>query len=130
MEVEVGKEGEEQDSITEGPRDQPFRDAGARDEDQLGHVEEDENELGELELSEVPLPPEEGADAGAHRSQQVVRVHDGVDEGVEERQKRDLTPWGVGAGEPRADEHAAVVDDVELRHLGELPPGDEEGRVG
>ena len=54
----------------------------AVDEEQLEGVNHYENELNHLQAGEVLLPPEVGLNSGSKRGQQVVTVHDDVNEAV------------------------------------------------
>jgi len=92
-------------------------------------VQENEHELRELQLGEVLLPPQVRPDAWPHGRQQVVGVHDGVHEGVQEAHERDVATWGVVESVPHGHEHAAVVDHMEVRHLGQLSSQDEQRRI-
>lgn len=129
LDVEVDEEREEDESVQQGPQHQLSGHSLAGEHQQLRGVEEDEDELRELEPSEVALPPEVGAHAGAQRGQQVVQVHHRVHERVQEAHERDVPAWGVVDAEPHAHEHAAVVDDVEVRDLRELAAQHEQDRV-
>ena len=49
-----------------------------------GSLDKDSDELDQLQLREVALPPEVLLELRPHGGQEVVGVHDGVDEGVED----------------------------------------------
>ena len=65
----------------------------------------------------------------SERGQEVVDVHDDVDEGVEERAEALVAAGHEATGLPGEEGHDAVVDHVQRRHVVVLLAQDEEERV-
>lgn len=65
-------------------------------------------------------------EGGAEGGQQVVRVHDDVDEGIQEAEERAVTAGGEFNSEPDRHRHTTVMDDVKRRHVAILLPQHEE----
>ncbi len=65
-----------------------------------------------LESSKVFLPPNELLVLGTHGGHHVVKVHDNVDEGVEQTEKGGVATGSEADSEPDTHRHNTVVDDV------------------
>lgn len=81
--VEFLEQEEKHDGVHADPPDERLR-VVAFDEEQLEGVDYDGDELHHLEGGQVLLPPEIGLHPWTHRRQKVVRVHDDVNESVEQ----------------------------------------------
>ncbi len=88
-----------------------------------------DGELRQLQHREVLLPPEVGPHGRAEGREEVVEVHDNMDEGVEEAAEG-LVSAGREAGQLPGDEgHDGVVDDVQVGDVAVLLARHEEQRV-
>ena len=90
--VEVAEQEVEQDRVHADPPDERLG-IVALDEEQLEGMEHHQNELDHLEASQVLLPPEVGLHLRAESGEQIVRVHDYVNEGVEQTEERAVATW-------------------------------------
>lgn len=61
-------------------------------------VQEHDGELDHLHSGQVLLPPQVGPDLGTHGGQEVVPVHDDVDEGVQESSEGCMAAFGSKRG--------------------------------
>lgn len=61
--------------------------------------------------------------------EEIVKVHDGVNQGVEEGSEAALSPTHEPGSPPAEPGESAVVDDVERREMSELLTGNEEEGV-
>ena len=84
--VKIGEEAEEEDAVTADPPDKGLG-VVAIDEEQLESVHHNGDELNHLECGEVFFPPNEFLVLRTHGGHHVVKVHDDVDEGVEQTEK-------------------------------------------
>lgn len=98
----------------------------AVNEEQLEGVQHHQYELDHLDSGEVFLPPKEFLVSGSQGRQQIVGVHDDVDEGVKEAEEGGMAAGGELDAEPNGHWHHAVVDHVECGDVVVLFPQDEE----
>ena len=82
-------------------------------EEDLRRVHGHHNELNHLEQGQMLLPPQVLLEPWAERCQQVVRVHDDVDEGVKRAEERSVTTGNEFHPPPNSGWHDSVVDDVQ-----------------
>lgn len=75
------------------------------------------------------LPPDVLLEAGSHGGQHVVRVHDDVDEGVDDADERAVPAGVVLGGSPGDHGHHGVVVHVQEGNLAILFAQDEEHSV-
>jgi len=88
--VELLEQEEEHYGVHADPPDESLR-VVAVDEEQLERVQHDSQELQHLQGGQVLLPPQIFLHVGAQGSQQVVGVHDYVDERVQQSEERAVT---------------------------------------
>jgi len=88
--VKLLKQEEEHNGVHADPPDESLR-VVAVDEEQLERVQHDGQELQHLQGGQVLLPPQVFLHVGAQGGQQVVRVHDYVDERVQQSEERAVT---------------------------------------
>lgn len=96
-------------ALQEGER---FRAVAGLVEQEPAGVEEHEHELDQLHLGDVLLPPEVRVQRGEH-GEQVVGVHDRVDERVHHRYEAVVRITRELKEEVRHDGHDRVVEDVQ-----------------
>jgi len=93
--VELLEQEEEHHGVHADPPDESLR-VVAVDEEQLERVQHDGQELQHLQGGQVLLPPQVFLHVGAQGGQQVVRVHDYVDERVQQSEERAVaTCWKI-----------------------------------
>lgn len=85
----------------------------AVDEEQLEGVHHHQDELDHLDGGDVFLPPDVLLVLGSEGREQIVGVHDDVDEGVEEAEEGGVAAGGEFDAEPNRHGHHTVVDYVE-----------------
>jgi len=114
--VEVGEEAEEENSMATDP---PNKGLGvvAVDKEQLEGVHHNSDELDHLEGGEVFLPPDELLVLGSHGGDHVIKVHDDVDERVEQAEEGRVTAGSEANAEPHAHRHDTVVHHVQQRDV-------------
>lgn len=88
LHVEVGEQGEEDERVGEDPPGEHGRIGAVFEEEELAGMQRHADELQDLRTSHVALPPEQVLIARPQRRQEVVHVHEEVDEGVEHRVER------------------------------------------
>lgn len=98
-------------------------------EEPLDGMEETGDKLDQLQLRQIPLPLEVGTHLWSERRQQVVGVHDDVDEGVGEPAERHVSTGGQLEEQPRGQRHRRVMVHVESADVRVLLPQDEEQGV-
>lgn len=98
-------------------------------EEILGNVGGYHNKLDQLNGSEVFLPPQVLLIAGAHGSQTVVRVHDNMDDTVQQGVERSHTTWRKPNSKPPGEGHDGVMVDMKECHLAILLPQHKEDSV-
>lgn len=123
--VEVGEQEIEHEGVHADPPDESSR-VVALGEQQLEGVGHHEHELDHLEGGQVLFPPQEPLVSGAEGGDQVIGVHDDVDEGVEEAEEGGVAAWGEFHAEPHGHRHHSVVDNVQGGELVVLFPHHEE----
>lgn len=87
------------------------------DGNQIGTVEEDQDELVHLHPRQVLLPPQILLHVRAKRGQHVIRIHDGVDEAIEQGPEITQSPGHEFQQAPLEDQHGDVMVHVEERDL-------------
>ena len=70
-----------------------------------------------LEGGEVFLPPDELLVLGSHGGDHVIKVHDDVDERVEQAEEGRVTAGSEANAEPHAHRHDTVVHHVQQRDV-------------
>ena len=83
-------------------------------------MEEDGDELYHLQRRQMLLPPQVLLILGAHGGQQVVRVHDDVNEGVEHSEERSVATGREFDTPPNGGRHDAVVNHMQIGDLVKL----------
>ena len=128
LNVEIGEEAQKHDRVEThdvGDDDGEI----ALDEEQLGRVNEDGDELDHLDGGQVLLPPQVFLVFGSHGRQQVVGVHDHVDERVQNTEESGVASRCEFDPPPDGRRHDAVVNDVQIGDLIEFLAHDEEDGI-
>lgn len=110
--VEIGKETEEEDSMTADPPDKSLG-IVAVDKEELERVDDDGDKLNHLEGSEILFPPDKLLIFGAHGGHHVVKVHDDVHKSVEQSEESRVATGRESNSKPYTHRHNSVMDDVE-----------------
>ena len=92
-------------------------------------VDKDDQELDHLHGGQIFLPPEVLLEPGARRGQEVVGVHDDVDQGVPHPAEGCVAAPSELGTEPACQREGAVVEDVEQGQVGHLTAEQEKYRV-
>lgn len=125
MNVEIGEEAEKHDGIK-------AHDVGnylgeiALDEEQLRRVDENSYKLNHLHGSQMLLPPKIFLILWSHGSQQVVGIHNNVDESVEDAKESRVSTRSELDTPPNSCRHDTVVNDMQICDLVKFFPHDEE----
>ncbi|KAL3189350.1 hypothetical protein MRX96_002667 [Rhipicephalus microplus] len=119
LHVEVEEQHEEEHSLEDGQVAEVRRETAVV-EHRDGTVEHERDELAHLKLGQVALPPQVRPEPGAQGGERVVRVHDHVDEAVEEREERILSRGTEVDAQPDGPGDERVVDDVQSRYVAVL----------
>lgn len=81
------------------------------------HVKEKNHELNQLELRQVALLPKVFLNRWPQGREEVVGVHDDVNEAVEDDSECDVAVSTVGQSEPTVEHHQHVVHHVQRRYM-------------
>lgn len=98
-------------------------------EEILGDVAGYHNKLDQLNGREVFLPPQVLLVVGAHCRQAIVRVHDNVDDTVEQGVECTQTTWSKSNTKPPGERHDGVMVHMKKCNLTVLLPQDKEDCV-
>lgn len=126
--VEFIEQEEEHDCVH---ADKPHKCLGivAVGEQQLECMDHDSYELDHLQRSQVLLPPKVFLELWSYRGEQVVSVHDNVDECVEKTKESAVAAWCKFDAEPDRHRHTTVMNDVQRRHLACFLTKNKENRI-
>ena len=113
VEVKMIKEGQVAELMRADPKSKSFGEIAFALEEHLEAVDGGGHELNHLESGEVLFPPEKLLDPGTHGGQQIIRVHDHVDERIEKGKETGVTAANVAKARPQNDWQQSVVVQVE-----------------
>lgn len=127
---EVEEEEQENQAIQANDVDKDGELVGAvLHEEILGNVAGYHDKLDQLDCSEVFLPPQVLLVAGTEGSQAIVRVHEDVDNTVQQSMKGSLATWSKTDSKPPGEGHDGVMIDMKKCHLAVLLPQNKEDSV-
>ena len=115
--IKVDKEAEDEQFRTANHAIEEHREAAIVFEKQLGRVQDDDVELDNLDGGQILFPPDETLVARSHGSHQVIKIHNDVDESVEERAKQSVSARHVLDAQPKEDGHQSVVHHMQRGDL-------------
>lgn len=101
--VKVNEQNEEAHLVKADPYVECFGEIAFVPKEELEAMNRSRDELCDLEGSQVFLPPGKSFESGTHGCEQVVQVHDHVNEGIDESEKHGVTAANVASPRPDAD---------------------------
>lgn len=125
LDVELREQPEKHDGVGGDVVRELPREIAVVVEHQLEAVGHDADELDHLEGGHVLLPPNVLAVLGTQSAEEVVEVHEHVDENVEKAEERGVAAGDEPGAGPDGERHDSVVDHVQEGNVLELLAGDE-----
>lgn len=128
LNVEIGKEAEKHDGIKAHDVGDDLGEV-AFNEEELRRMDENGYKLDHLHGRQVLLPPEVLLILGPHGGQQVVRVHDNMNERIKEAEESGMSSWSELDAPPNSGRHDAVMYNMQIGDLVKFFPQHKEDGI-